>query len=193
VSSLQPECGPSAPCPKPSKPSKKQRPCRRLRARYHRLVEATASQIEGDPAIFNMDDLEQNLPAVVKHNLWLKQKFMKMMDNVKRNSLAEQPQLAHVPPSVEILDGADKAFAEHSACKEEPPKGFVEPMDIVMHHWDCTEQRLVVGTDKGHAPLEICLGECYDMQTTTFMIPRAQDVSMPMKLLRRKLTTNLGT
>jgi len=170
-------------------PSRKDPPCIGRLARYRRLVETTANQIEGDPAIFNMGDLEQNLPDLVKNDPRLKLKFMRRMENLRQKFLAEQPQPMYVPDVVEIQDGVNKAFAEHSARKEQPLKGFFESMAVVTGHRDCKKQNLVVGTDKVRAMLEVFPGEDYDAPNTAFMIPRAQDVSMPMKFLNSNPTT----
>jgi len=184
VGSLQAESGQCASLPNLSK---KERPCKGRRARYRRLVQVVASRIEADPAIFDMDDMELNLPELVKKNPWLKQKFMRRMENLKQ-SLAEQQQPMYVTATVEVQDGLSKAFAAHPTSDERQPNGFFEPMNVFVGKGNCQEKHLVMETDKVGAQLRILHGEGYDTPATMVMIPRIEDIGLPMKILSGRLT-----
>eukprot|EP00419_Tripos_fusus_P083632 CAMPEP_0172935372 /NCGR_PEP_ID=MMETSP1075-20121228/221481_1 /TAXON_ID=2916 /ORGANISM="Ceratium fusus, Strain PA161109" /LENGTH=119 /DNA_ID=CAMNT_0013796731 /DNA_START=172 /DNA_END=531 /DNA_ORIENTATION=+ len=108
-----------------------------------------------------MDDLELNLPSLVQNNPWLKQKFMQRMENLRQKALAELSQEMYEPAVVESHDG------------DVPPKSFFEPMKVAVDLRDCQDQRLSVGTDS----------EGDDVAATMVMIPKVEDIGMPMKLL----------
>jgi len=185
VDRLQVEPGPCTPHPNSTK---KYRPCRRLRTFYHSLIDATASQIESDPAAFDMDHMDLNLPASVKNNPWLKQKFLRRMEIVRHKSLAERncrvmpwQQPVHAPAMVGFQDGLrlSKACADHSTSEEELPKSFFEPIKVFVGNMYCKEQLLVIETDKVGAQLRVLHGEGYETPATKVTIPRIVDVGMP--------------
>lgn len=157
------------------------RPCKGARVRYRRLAEATASQIEADPTIFDMDAVKIDLPAYLKKNPWLKQKFMRRMENVKQKVLAEWQQSMYVPAMVEFQDGLGKAFTERSTSKGEPPHSF-EKMNVAVGNVDREELPLVAETDEV-GPVRILHSESYDAPATAVIVPRTEDISLPMKLL----------
>mmetsp|Transcript_80179 Transcript_80179/g.158839 ORF Transcript_80179/g.158839 Transcript_80179/m.158839 type:complete len:222 (+) Transcript_80179:38-703(+) len=172
--------------------SKKRRPCKGCRNRYRRLVAATASQIEADPAIFDMDELEIRLPAMVKKHPHLKQKFMRRMDNMKQQSLAKQNTM-HVSTMVELQDGRCKALAERSTSEEKAPNGFIEPKRVVLGKQDRQKQHPVIETDKVRPPVQVVQGKGYDVPAMLVMTPRVEDIALPIRLLCRRATiTDLG-
>jgi len=89
---------------------------------------------------------------------------------------------------VELQDGFRKACAEHSTSEDEPPNSFFEPVKVFVGNMHCKEQRLVIETDKVGAQLRVPHGEGYDTPATTIMIPRIEDIGLPMKILSRRPT-----
>jgi len=163
------------PCPQRPNPSWKSRPCKGSRERYRKLVASTSSRIKEYPVIFNMNELELNLPPLVKDNPWLKQKFMRRMETLKQTCLAELQQ---------PMDVRTVVASSHDA--EEPQNGIFEPMKVVMGHRDSKQQSLIVGTDKIRVPVQLPRSEGYEAEAAATMIvaPRVDDIAMPMKLLR---------
>eukprot|EP00419_Tripos_fusus_P064486 CAMPEP_0172920098 /NCGR_PEP_ID=MMETSP1075-20121228/203424_1 /TAXON_ID=2916 /ORGANISM="Ceratium fusus, Strain PA161109" /LENGTH=72 /DNA_ID=CAMNT_0013780061 /DNA_START=54 /DNA_END=269 /DNA_ORIENTATION=- len=72
---------------------------------------------------------------MVKNNPWLKQKFLRRMDKLKQQSLAER-HMMHVPTMVELQDGHRRALAERFTNKEKATNSFIEPKRAVVDEQD---------------------------------------------------------
>jgi len=170
---------------------KRNRPCRRKRANYHKVVVATASQIESNPFIFDMDDMELNLPLSVTQNPWLKRKFIRRMGIFKQKYLEERQHPMYVSSSVELQDESSNTLAENLTREERPLDSVIQPMKVDVGNvrsLDREDQRLITEMDTGRMPLRVLHGEGCHAPAVVIMIPKMEEISLPMKLLSRTPT-----
>jgi len=171
------EAGPCRPRPR------RQRPCQVNRKQYRKLFEKAARQIEKNPSIVDVDNMELKLPRTVKRDPWLQHKFMSRIGLLKQKYLAEQQHEMYAPGSVKLQEESSNTLAENGTSELKPLDSLIQPKKVDVGNMDREEQHLDTEMNTADKPLRVLHDEGDGAPATVIRIPNVEDIGLPMKLL----------